>query len=75
MPQDRTVRLVVELSVQAITQEQANELTRELVDVLGQAVTLHIERRNQVAINQIIQDIDINHEAYLGWGDTEGRSE
>ena len=74
MPQeDRTVRLVLELHVKAISAEDASQLTEELVQVMGHAVTAHLDVRNQAAIETIIEDIHINHEAYLAWRDAEGK--
>ena len=74
-PQARTIHLCVEMNVPAISQEAANELTRELIQVLSVAVSQHMQRRNLATIDTIIADIRTHHEAYLQWQDTEGRSE
>ncbi len=71
----RTIHLCVDMQVPAITQGAANELTRELMEVLQRAVSHHMQQRNRTTIGAIIKDIHVHHEVYLQWQDDEGRSE
>jgi hypothetical protein len=71
----RTIHLCVDMQVPSISQEAANELTRELMGVLQRAVNHHMQQRKLATIGAIIEDIHIHHEVYLQWQDDEGRSE